>query len=80
MDTGRMMHGLRLRGSGCIDIRTPCISVRSANDDGVATIAYTGRFQFNCVESIRDIGNGAISWVTVTHNIDIVNGLITAIA
>jgi len=80
VSNGQLYTGLELRGKGSIDIRTPHLSIRNKNDNGVSTLCHTGNFKFNCVSQIRAGGNGSISWTTTTHNIKIINGMIVAIA
>lgn len=70
--------GLTLRGKGIISIRSPRLAVRAANDNGVGYYGITKRYEFKVVESIRDIGNGAIEWYTTYHGFDIINGIVTA--
>lgn len=78
IQTGRTSYGLALRAKGNIDIRTPELSIRDRNDNGVSTTTYTGNISWDMVGSIRDRGNGAIEWVTYTRNIQVINGLIVA--
>lgn len=81
VDNGAVYKGLCLRAKGCVDIRTPHLSIRNRNDNGIGTLGYTGTFKFSCVSNIRDNHDGTISWWTVPdHNIKIINGLIVAIA
>lgn len=76
----RYRRGLQLRAEGTIDIRTPKLSILDANSNGTSIFTYTGTFSFDAVERIDDLGDGAIRWYTVTHNIQIINGLVVAIA
>lgn len=78
IQTGRTSYGLELRAKGNIDIRTPELSIRNRNDNGVSTTTYTGNISWTMVGSIRGKGNGAIEWVTYTRNIQVINGLIVA--
>ena len=80
IDTKQTTYGLSFRAAGSIDIRSPYIAVRNRNDDGVARVAYTGTVKFDSVSRITDRGNGAIGWTTQSHTIEIINGLIVAIA
>lgn len=79
IDNQQSYSGLMIRAKGGMQIRMPKISVRKYNDNGLATHCYTGKKEFTWVESIRDIGNGGISWTWSTHGIEVINGFVVSV-
>ena len=77
-DREQTVRGMSLRGDGGIDIRTPCLSVRDRNDNGVSTVAYTGKTTFRAISEIHG-GDGTVSWTRQQHGIHCVNGLVVSV-
>lgn len=77
-DNNQTVRGMSLRGSGGIDIRTPCLSVRDRNDNGVSTVAYTGKVEFYSISQLSS-SDGNIRWTRQHHGIHCINGLVVSV-
>ena len=79
IDNQRNYNGLMLRASGGMQIRTPAMAIRRANDDGIATTCFTGRKEFEFAWGLQDRGNGSLGWTSGTHGIEVINGLVVSV-
>ena len=79
LDTQRSYEGLMLRAKGGMQIRMPMISVRSHNDNGIATQGFTGKKTFTMVDRIWGSISSTLHWSWIDHGIECINGLVVSV-
>lgn len=79
LDSQTTRQGLCVRAKGIVEFRTPYISVRRKNDNGISTRTYSGTKRIRTVSRVSGGGSGGIDTSIEEHGIEVVNGLVTAV-
>ena len=78
LSDNKVLYGLQMQAEGSLRISVPKISVsNSASTSVTTTNAITSNVTMKYISQIQDNGNGSITWLTSTRNIDFVNGICT---
>lgn len=80
LDTNRDEYGMQMQANQIIRISTPHLAIQNSSNAGeTATFGWTGTKKWNVISSIRDNGDGSITWWTTEHGIRCINGIVTSV-
>jgi len=79
VDTQRAYQGLMLRSKGGIQLRSQLLAVRDRNDNGIATLGFTGTKTFHMIDNIWGSISSTLYWSWIDHGIECINGIVVSV-